>query len=118
MCIRDRNPPAYQLSVVGEYADRHYKGRRSHTAHKPVSYTHLDVYKRQITHVPLIISLPGTFRQNAVYDGLVEQTDLAPTIADLCGIPPADTHGRSLVPVLTGQNAPAPRKRACARPGI
>ena len=63
-----------------------------------------------ITHVPLIISLPGTFRQNAVYGGLVEQTDLAPTIADLCGIPPADTHGRSLVPVLTGQNAPAPRK--------
>ena len=34
-----------------------------------------------ITHVPLIISLPGTFRQNAVYGGLVEQTDLAPTIA-------------------------------------
>ena len=41
-----------------------------------------------ITHVPLIISLPGTFRQNAVYGGLVEQTDLAPTIADLGGIPP------------------------------
>ena len=31
------NPPAYQLSVVGEYADRHYKGRRSHTAHKPIA---------------------------------------------------------------------------------
>ncbi len=48
-----------------------------------------------ITHVPLIISLPGTFRQNAVYGGLVEQTDLG-------GPPPSPTCAASHQPTPLG----------------
>ena len=57
--------------------------------------------------VPLIVSWPGRFRQGLVADGLVELTDLAPTLAELTGEPLAWTNGRSLLPILTGQADPA-----------
>ena len=64
-----------------------------------------------LVHVPMIISMPSRFRQGVVYDGLTEQTDLAPTLAELAGvtIPEGETVGRSLVPILEGREAP-PRK--------
>ena len=57
--------------------------------------------------VPLIVSWPGRFRQGLVADGLAELTDLAPTLAELAGEPLAWTHGRSLLPILTGAADPA-----------
>ena len=57
--------------------------------------------------VPLIVSWPGRFRQGLVADGLAELTDLAPTSAELAGEPLAWTHGRSLLPILTGNADPA-----------
>ncbi len=56
--------------------------------------------------VPLIISWPGRFQAGLVSDALVELTDLAPTLAELAGIPLEWTHGRSLVPLLTGEADP------------
>jgi arylsulfatase A-like enzyme len=56
--------------------------------------------------VPLILSWPGHFEGGLVADGLVELTDLAPTLADLAHIPLEWTHGQSLLPILTGQAAP------------
>ena len=57
--------------------------------------------------VPLIVSWPGRFRQGVVADGLVELTDMAPTLAELTGEPLAWTNGRSLLPILTGDADPA-----------
>jgi arylsulfatase A-like enzyme len=58
--------------------------------------------------VPLIISMPGTVLEGQRAAGLVELTDLAPTILEAAGLPrdPA-MQGRSLWPLLTGQ---APRE--------
>ncbi|MDD6260596.1 MAG: sulfatase-like hydrolase/transferase [Clostridiales bacterium] len=62
--------------------------------------------------VPLIFSMPGTVRSGFVTDTLAELTDIAPTIAELCGISFTDVHGHSLVPLLS--NSPdreySPRK--------
>ncbi len=51
-------------------------------------------------HVPLIISCPSRFYTGKQVSGLVELTDLAPTIAEICGIDFPDTHGHSLLPHL------------------
>ena len=56
--------------------------------------------------VPLIISWPGRFQQGLVADGLVELTDVAPTLAELAGEPLPWTNGRSLLPILTGDADP------------
>ena len=57
--------------------------------------------------VPLIVSWPGVFQPGVVAEGLAELTDLAPTLAELAGLDPGWTHGRSLVPILTGKADPA-----------
>ena len=57
--------------------------------------------------VPLIVSWPGRFRQGLVAGGLAELTDLAPMLAELAGEPLTWTHGRSLLPILTGAADPA-----------
>lgn len=62
-----------------------------------------------LTHVPLIMSMPGTVAQGLQYDGITELTDIAPTIAQLCGFEVENTHGRSLMPALEGKPI-APRK--------
>ncbi|MFC1637197.1 sulfatase, partial [Planctomycetota bacterium] len=60
--------------------------------------------------VPLIFHWPGEFERDDTYDGLVELTDLYPTLLEITGISrPAggyDLPGRSLVPVLTGGTIP------------
>ena len=54
--------------------------------------------------VPLIFSWPGTLPGGRVYDGLVEQVDIVPTIHELLQIAiPERVQGRSLVPLFTGQ---------------
>ncbi len=55
-------------------------------------------------HVPLLISWPGTIEAGRVAEGLVELTDLAPTLHDAIGLEedPA-MQGRSLWAELTGQ---------------
>lgn len=53
------------------------------------------------THVPLIISWPGKFKQNVVADQLVTLNDLAPTFLELGKVPvPADMTGKSLLPIV------------------
>lgn len=53
------------------------------------------------THVPLIISWPGKFKQNVVADNLVTLNDLAPTFLQLGNVPvPADMTGKSLLPIV------------------
>ncbi|SMC40057.1 sulfatase family protein [Pedobacter africanus] len=53
------------------------------------------------THVPLIISWPGKFKQGVVADNLVTLNDLAPTFLELGKTKvPAEMTGKSLLPVV------------------
>ena len=63
--------------------------------------------------VPMLVSVPGSARQNHIETALTHVTDIAPTLLDLAQIKPAGTQykgvavepmiGRSLVPLLLGQ---------------
>jgi len=54
--------------------------------------------------VPLLIKAPGLAKPGSVADRMVLNTDFAPTIMDLAGLPvPADMQGRSLAPLLRGE---------------
>lgn len=53
-------------------------------------------------NIPLIVRMPGA-KEGKVIDLPVEQTDIAPTILELAGIPaPEWMEGRSLLPLLEG----------------
>jgi arylsulfatase len=65
--------------------------------------------------VPLIARYPGYWQAGAVDDGLVELTDLAPTLATACKIPVTPgTHGRDLGPRLRGDHGAASTIRSDA----
>ncbi len=60
-----------------------------------------------LVRVPLIFSWPGHFRPGLVQDALVELTDIAPTLLEICGLPrPERMQGRSLLHLLEGGSAP------------
>ena len=87
----DKNTVVVYTSDHGEMAGAH----RMWTKH--------NMYEQSV-NVPLIISVPGETRANALRHELVEQVDLFPTLAELCGFKaPAGTAGRSLAPLLTGK---------------
>lgn len=57
-----------------------------------------------VCRVPMLWRVPGVDAVNATSDALVENIDYAPTLTELCGIPPMDTaDGQSLVPLLKKQ---------------
>lgn len=57
--------------------------------------------------VPLIFSWPGHFQAGLVSDALVELTDIAPTLLEVCELPvPKRMQGQSLLPLLTGEVDP------------
>jgi arylsulfatase A-like enzyme len=61
----------------------------------------------EVLHVPLIVRAPG-IAGGRVVDDLVETLDIAPTILDLLGMPPApEFQGRSLAPLLSGESGEA-----------
>ncbi len=58
-----------------------------------------------LVRVPLILSWPGHFTPGLVSDALVELTDIAPTLLDVCGLPrPYRMQGKSLLPLLNGDS--------------
>ena len=59
-----------------------------------------------LVRVPLIVSSPGRVEQGLVSDALVELTDIAPTLAELAGVPLEWTQGESLWPILRGDAPP------------
>ena len=80
----------------GDFVGRHGMVEKCAVGH--------NVYEETL-RVPLIISWPGHFRQNATCDSLAELVDIYPTVAELLKVGrPADLSplaGRSLVPTLT-----------------
>ena len=64
------------------------------------------------THVPLIISVPGSRNAGRTAATMAEMVDFYPTLAELCGLkPPAYLSGVSLVPALVDTKA-VPRTAA------
>lgn len=67
-------------------------------------YTHKGCrFYEGLVHIPLIISSPSRFQTDVQCNGLVELTDIVPTIAELCDMEIEKTHGRSLASVLKGE---------------
>jgi arylsulfatase A-like enzyme len=66
---------------------------------------------REVTEVPLIVSLPFALDRGVVVEPLVQNADIWPTILDMAGMPalPA-AQGRSLVPLIeaAGEGASPP----------
>jgi len=55
-------------------------------------------------HVPFIVTWPDKIKMNKVFHGVVDFTDILPTIADAAGINPSSyfTDGKSFINVLEG----------------
>ncbi len=65
-----------------------------------------NAYEESI-RVPLVMSYPRRYPAPRVEERMVLNLDLAPSIADLAGIPdPSGLEGRSLVPLLDGTSGP------------
>lgn len=52
--------------------------------------------------VPLLVRYPPLVRPGTVVREMVLNIDLAPSVLDICGLPPFKTHGRSWKPLLDG----------------
>jgi len=60
-----------------------------------------------VTHVPLIVRLPGGERGGRRVDALVELVDVMPTLLELAGASsPAGSQGTSLLPAMRGEPFP------------
>lgn len=64
-------------------------------------------FYEEVTHVPLIIKPPGGRVADNTIDGLVEVSDIAPTILDYAGVPiPSEMQTISLKPLIEGDGKP------------
>ncbi|MBL8233665.1 MAG: sulfatase-like hydrolase/transferase [Bryobacterales bacterium] len=69
-------------------------------------YTKGPFHYRHCAAVPLIVNWPGRVRPGKTVEGMVQQIDLLPTIADLAGVRvPDGVQGRSQRAVLTSDSA-------------
>jgi arylsulfatase A-like enzyme len=108
----------YCDSQFGEFITRlekNYKSKNTTvilTSDHGESFQH-DVFQHavpalyeQLTHIPLIIKEPGQIK-GKVIDNIIEQIDIPATILNLAHIPvPAWIEGRSLLPLMRGENFP------------
>jgi len=63
----------------------------------------------EIARVPLLVGMPGTVPARRI-DAQVRTIDIAPTIAELVGLPwPSERRGRSLLPLARGAAEPVER---------
>lgn len=84
----DKNTVVVYTSDHGEMAGAH----RMWTKH--------NMYEQSVA-VPLIVSMPDRIRAGTSTAQLVEQVDLFPTLAELCGHPkPESLHGRGFAPLI------------------
>jgi arylsulfatase A-like enzyme len=60
-----------------------------------------------VCRIPFLWRAPGVTTAGAISRALVENVDIAPTIASLCGLPPIETaDGKDITPLLLGDNEP------------
>lgn len=61
----------------------------------------------EAVHVPLVMALPGVFKEGLEVRGMVELLDIAPTLCDVAGIPAeVGFQGKSLGPMCRGEVPP------------
>jgi arylsulfatase A-like enzyme len=78
--------------------------------HMRVRYHHSASNFEETTHVPIVLSLPGTLPEDLAVTAPVRTIDIAPTILDLEGLePPAKMTGRTLVPLTRNHPDDEPR---------
>ncbi len=54
--------------------------------------------------IPLLVRFPPVIKPGTLVEEMVLNIDVAPTILDLCGLPPLEgIHGRSFLPLLRGE---------------
>lgn len=95
----DKNTVVVYTSDHGEMAGAH----RMWTKH--------NMYEQSVS-VPLIVRMPGRIEAGASRREIIEQIDLFPTVAELCGLgTPPGIHGRSFAPLVRNQSF-APREFA------
>ncbi len=89
-------------SVVVIFAD-HGESMVQH--HRPFGH---GTMHEEVSHVPLIVRLPGGKHGGRRITDQVQLVDLPPTILELCGLEPDREvfHGRSLVPLIEGEDQP------------
>ena len=86
-------------------------------AHNNYLYHSCSVYQTAL-HVPLGIAAPGLLPAGGSVAQTVELIDVAPTVLDLLAVPPpAEIHGRSLVPSLARPGAGGAGKPAFSQYG-
>lgn len=56
----------------------------------------------ELTHLPLILRLPGDAEAGSRVASLTQPVDLLPTLAELFGLPIPEVHGHSLMPLVRG----------------
>jgi hypothetical protein len=59
---------------------------------------------RELVRVPLIVRLPGRAHAGKTIDQPVQLIDLFPTVLDYLGYPPPNIPGRSILPLLRGED--------------
>jgi arylsulfatase A-like enzyme len=59
---------------------------------------------RELVRVPLIVRLPGGAHAREINDLPVQLIDLLPSVLDYLGYPPPDVPGRSVLPLLRGED--------------
>jgi choline-sulfatase len=65
---------------------------------------------QELTHIPLIMRMPGLFPKGRVVEADVEAMDLFPTLLDMAGLPiPHGTQGASLLPLVYDEAGHSPR---------
>jgi arylsulfatase A-like enzyme len=57
----------------------------------------------ELTHLPLILRLPGGAEAGRRVSALTQPVDLLPTLLDALGVPAAPAHGHSLLPLTRGE---------------
>ena len=63
-----------------------------------------NAFQDSLVRVPLIIKLPGNKVKNLIFDQLIENIDIFPTILELAQIKTSYTHfGRDLLPLINGE---------------
>jgi arylsulfatase A-like enzyme len=67
----------------------------------------------EVLHLPLIVRLPGAAEAGRRVSALTQAVDLAPTLADVFGLPLPAAHGHNLLPLVYGE-AEQVRPYACA----
>jgi arylsulfatase A-like enzyme len=67
----------------------------------------------EVLHLPLLVRMPGAAEAGRRVPALTQNVDVAPTLADLFGVPLPGAHGHSLMPLIRGE-AEEVRAYACA----